>query len=74
MIPYPGSNSTNFEFMYWIDGKETNPLIYMYNNIFGEKDKGIFISVGILTIFLLIFITILMANASATSITQVKKE
>ncbi len=74
MIPYPGSTSTNFEFMYWIDGKEKNPLIYIYNNVFGEKDKGIFISVGILTIFLLIFITILMANASATSIMQMKKE
>lgn len=50
--------------MYWVDGQEINSLIYIYNNVFGEKDKGIFISVGALTIFLLIFIVILMINAS----------
>jgi hypothetical protein len=50
--------------MYWVDGQEINTLIYIYKNVFGEKDKGVFISVGALTIFLLIFIVILMANAS----------
>ena len=50
--------------MYWVDGQEASTFTYIYKSMFGEKDKGIFIIVGILASFLIVFIIILMANAS----------
>ena len=38
IIPFAGAENTDFEFMYWVDGIESNMFSYIYKNVFRDRD------------------------------------